>query len=73
MFGSWEDLVKVDGDAEGDEEEAADAGPDPVWRLKGGWSDELGPEGEAAVCKERRWRVSGWLKGGFAGGAGEEG
>lgn len=38
------DLIEVDGDAEGDEEEATDAGNLPVGGLKRGWGDELVPE-----------------------------
>ena len=33
LLGGGEDLVEVDGDAEGDEEGTADAGADPVRRL----------------------------------------
>ena len=43
LLGSGEDLVEVDGNAEGDEEEAPDAGADPVGGLERWWCSELGP------------------------------
>lgn len=52
MLRGGEDLVEVDGDAEGDEEEAADTGFYPVLGLERGWGYELGPEGEGAFCAE---------------------
>lgn len=77
MRGGGEDFVEVDGDAEGDEEEAADAGADPVGGLERGWGDELRPEGGGAggeedgvggcVCRE------GWEDGGVDCVGGEEG
>lgn len=58
LLAGWEDLVEVDGHAEGDEEEASDAGFGPVWGLEWGWGDELVPEGAGAL---------GWEDGGFGG------
>lgn len=52
LLGGGKDFVEVDGDAEGDEKEAADAGADPVWWLEGRGGDELGPEGGAAGTEE---------------------
>lgn len=43
LLARGEDFVEVDGDAEGDEEESADAGADPVGWLEGWRGDELGP------------------------------
>lgn len=37
LFGCWEDLVQVNGNAEGYEEEATDTGFDPVLWLEGWW------------------------------------
>lgn len=48
LFASGQDFVKVDGDAEGDEEEAADAGAEPVGWLEGGRGGELSVEGGGA-------------------------
>ena len=44
LFAGREDFVEVDGDAEGDEEEAADAAAGPVGWLHGWGGDELLPE-----------------------------
>jgi len=44
LLGGGEDLVQVDGYAEGDEEEPADARADPVRGLEGRRRNELGPE-----------------------------
>ena len=52
LFGGGEDFVEVDGDAEGDEEEAADAGAEPVRGLKWRGCHELGVEGEGTVGRE---------------------
>lgn len=52
MLGCRENLVEVDWDAEGDEEQSANAGLDPVLWLEGWWGDELRPEGERALCAE---------------------
>ena len=52
LLGGREDFVEVDGDAEGDEEEAADARADPVGGLEGRGRDELGPEGSGAGGEE---------------------
>lgn len=60
-----QDFVEVDGDAEGDEEEASDAAADPVGGLQGRGRDELGPEGLASVAEEDG--AGGFLGGGYAG------
>lgn len=49
MFRGGKDFVKVNGHAEGDEEESADAGAEPVRRLKWGRRHELRVEREGAV------------------------
>lgn len=54
-----QDLVEVDGDAERDEEEAADPGADPVRGLQGWGRDELCPERVAALRVEDGARVFG--------------
>lgn len=66
MLRGWQDFVQVDGDTEGDEEEAADAGADPVWGLEWGWGNELGPEGVAAFAEEHGARGF-EVGGGYAG------
>ena len=76
MFARRQDLVKVDGDAEADEEEAADAAAGPVWGRHGGRGDELLPEGLGAGGEEGGggWGVdggNGLVVGGC--GSGEEG
>jgi len=52
LFGSGEDFVKIDWDSEGDEEETADTGTDPVRRLKRRWGYELGPERGASLSEK---------------------
>lgn len=52
MLAGRKDLIEVDGHAERDEEEAADARTDPVGRLERGRVDELRPERQAAVGEE---------------------
>ena len=52
LLAGGQDLVEVDGHAKGDEEEAPDAGADPVGRLEGRRCDELGPEGCGARGRE---------------------
>lgn len=49
LLAGREDFVQVDWDAQGDEEEPADARPDPVGWLEGRWGDELRPQREASV------------------------
>lgn len=68
LFGGREDGVEVNGDTEGDEEEAPDAGADPVGGLEGRGCNELGPEGGGAGGGEDGV----WGGGGF-GGRGREG
>jgi len=76
LLGGREDGVEVDGDAEGDEEEAPDAGADPVGGLEGRGRDELGPEGGGAGGgKDGVWGGGGFGGRGWEGlgCAGEEG
>ena len=52
LLGGREDFIEIDWDAEGYEEEAADARADPVRGLEGRGGDELGPEGGGARGEE---------------------
>jgi len=49
LFGGGKDLIQINRNAEGDEEESSDSRADPVGWLEGRWSDELRPEGGAAL------------------------
>lgn len=62
LLGGGEDFVEVDRHAERDEEEAADAGADPVGGLERWWGDELRPERVAALAEEDGARVV-WVEG----------
>jgi len=65
LFGGGEDFIEVDGDAKGNEEEAADARAEPVWRLKWGGCHQLRVEGVGAVGSEDFGLVGGEEVGGF--------
>jgi hypothetical protein len=56
LFGGGEDLVEIDGDAEGDKEESPYAGADPIGGSEGRGCYELGPERRASRVKEN-WIV----------------
>ena len=58
MFRFGEDFVEIDGDAEGDEKEAAGATTKPIWWGQRGRSGELGEERVGAIGeKEGGWRT----------------
>ena len=52
LLGRGQDLVEVDGDAEGDEEEPAYGRADPVRGLQRWWGSQLGPERGAPRVEE---------------------
>lgn len=63
LLGGREDLIQVDRDTKGDQEEAADAGSDPIGWLKWWGRNKLRPEGGASLSDEYRVVAWSWLDG----------